>query len=201
MKEKVLSLLKTSYAKYGFKKDELEGLAELIAKNLADDATDEDVTTAVNDAEAWASMTQKIATRTATEVEKKYNKPEPKPEPKVDPKPEEKKEKPSELEKLVRNLQTQIEEMHTAQKAERLSARLSNDPRLSAVPTAFVNMYQLQSEDELDALVSKIESDFSTIKSQMLKNGIVAQLPTKGSELGQETPTEEELRNLAKSMF
>lgn len=197
MKEKVLNLLKTSYAKYGFKKEELEGLAEIIGKNLADDATDEDVSNAVSGAEAWASMMQKVATRTASEVEKKYKKPvEPEPT-----KPEPTKPEPSALEKEMAEIKTQLAAFAAERSNERLRSMLLSDERLKKIPSAFVGKYQLDKAENLDTVVTQIEADFNALKAEMLKNGIVANMPNRGKDLGGDKPTDDELKNIANSII
>lgn len=195
MKEKVLSALKTSYAKYGFKKEELEGLADIISKNLADDATDEDVSNAVSGAEAWASMMQKVATRTASEVEKKYKKiePEPKPEPKAD--------EPSALEKEMADIKAQLAAMANERANERLRSLLMSDERLKKIPSAFIGKYRLDAAEDLDTVATQIEADFNSLKAEMLKSGIVANIPGRGNDLGNDKPTDDELKNIANSII
>jgi len=63
MKAKVLQLLKPKTASLGFTTEELEGAAETIAKTLKDDATDEQITTAVEAALPYLQMSQKAVTR------------------------------------------------------------------------------------------------------------------------------------------
>ena len=196
MKEKVLNLLKTSYAKYGFKKEELEGLAEIIGKNLADDATDEDVSNAVSGAEAWASMMQKVATRTASDVEKKY-KQKVEPEPTHDPKRDE----PSALEKEMAEIKSQLAAMAAERNNERMRSMLMSDERLKNIPSAFVGKYKLDAVENLDAVAMQIETDFNALKAEMLKNGIVANMPNMGNDLGGEKPTDDELKNIANSII
>lgn len=192
MKEKVLNLLKTSYAKYGFKKEELEGLAEIIGKNLADDATDEDVSNAVSGAEAWASMMQKVATRTASEVEKKYKKP-------VEPEPI--KPEPSALEKEMAEIKTQLAAFAAERSNERLRSMLLSDERLKKIPSAFVGKYQLDKAENLDTVATQIEADFNALKAEMLKNGIVANMPNRGNDLGGDKPaTMDEIKAMVAKM-
>lgn len=192
MKEKVLNLLKTSYAKYGFKKEELEGLAEIIGKNLADDATDEDVSNAVSGAEAWASMMQKVATRTASEVEKKYKKP-------VEPEPI--KPEPSALEKEMAEIKAQFAAFAAERSNERLRSMLLSDERLKKIPSAFVGKYQLDKAENLDTVATQIEADFNALKAEMLKNGIVANMPNRGHDLGGDKPaTAEEIKTLVSGL-
>ena len=78
--ERVLAAAKTSYAKYGFKREELQKISNLIAANLKDESTDEEISTALKNNEGYAEMMQSVYTRGVTETNKKYEgyvKPEP----------------------------------------------------------------------------------------------------------------------------
>ena len=56
MKQKVLDILKPLVASKGFKRTELEGLAELIAKILDDASTDEEINNAVSGILPYAEL-------------------------------------------------------------------------------------------------------------------------------------------------
>lgn len=82
MKQKLIALLKTSFASKGFNAKELDSLADLIISQnvLTDESTDEDLSTAVTAAKPTADFVQSVASRQVSDVKK------PKPE---DPKPTE----------------------------------------------------------------------------------------------------------------
>ena len=78
--ERVLAAAKTSYAKYGFKREELTKISNLIAANLKDESTDEEISTALKNNEGYAEMMQSVYNRGVSETNKKfegYIKPEP----------------------------------------------------------------------------------------------------------------------------
>ena len=60
IKEKVLASAKTSFAKYGLKKDELSKLVDQIvaSRGLTDESKDEDVTSAITAVEPYVGMMQ-----------------------------------------------------------------------------------------------------------------------------------------------
>lgn len=72
MKQKLILLLKTSFASKGFNAKELESLADLIIsqQSLTDDSTDEDLTTAVTGAKPVADFVQSVASRQVSDVKK-----------------------------------------------------------------------------------------------------------------------------------
>ena len=59
MKDRVLATLKPLVAPKGFKQDELESIAALIANNLKDDSTDEEVKAGVDSFLPYAELMQK----------------------------------------------------------------------------------------------------------------------------------------------
>ena len=74
IKEKVLASCKTSFAKYGLKKDELAKLVDQIvaSRGLTDESTDEDVTKAITAVEPYVGMMQAAFNRAVSETTKKY---------------------------------------------------------------------------------------------------------------------------------
>ena len=72
MKQKLIALLKTSFASKGFNATELEKLADLIIgqHTLTDESADEDLTTAVTAAKPMADFVQSVASRQVTDVKK-----------------------------------------------------------------------------------------------------------------------------------
>ncbi|MCX3266548.1 hypothetical protein [Pedobacter agri] len=72
MKQKLIALLKTSFASKGFNAKELESLADLIIsqQSLTDESTDEDLSTAVTAAKPTADFVQSVASRQVSDVKK-----------------------------------------------------------------------------------------------------------------------------------
>lgn len=72
MKQKLIALLKTSFASKGFNAKELEALADLVIgqHTLTDESTDEDLSTAVTAAKPTADFVQSVASRQVSDVKK-----------------------------------------------------------------------------------------------------------------------------------
>ena len=70
IKEKVLASAKTSFAKYGLKKDELSKLVDLIiaSRGLTDESKDENVTSAITAVEPYVGMMQSSFNRAVSET-------------------------------------------------------------------------------------------------------------------------------------
>ena len=75
IKEKVLTSAKTSFAKYGLKKDELSKLVDQIvaSRGLTDESKDEDVTSAITAVEPYVGMMQSLFNRAVSETTKKFD--------------------------------------------------------------------------------------------------------------------------------
>lgn len=90
MKQKLIALLKTSFASKGFNAKELESLADLVIgqQSLTDESTDEDLATAVTNAKPVADFVQSVASRQVSDVKKPAKVEEPTSPPSDPPIPE-----------------------------------------------------------------------------------------------------------------
>lgn len=75
MKQKLLNLLKPKFANKGFSQKTIEGLADILVKNLTEESTDEEVNTAIDGVTPFAEIMQAENTRYANEVKAKVTKP------------------------------------------------------------------------------------------------------------------------------
>lgn len=187
MKTKLFNLLKTSYADKGFKKEELEGIAEMLANNLKEDATDEEISNAVSGASSYVNLLQKVGNRYASQIEEKYKgyvKPQPTPTPPTPPSP-----KPNEngltREQIQELLQTSIDDAlkpyKEAEERKHLSEVLSKQDKLKGIPQKFVSRYQLDKEENAETLASQIEQDYAEERKELLKAMGIADIPTFGN--------------------
>ena len=187
IKERVLASMKTSYAKYGFKKDELNSLADIVVANLTEDSTDEDVTSAVKTAEAYASMMQTVYNRGISETNKKYEgyipKPDPKPEPDPKPKPEPKQLTAEEIQKMIsEGIANGLKPYQERAEKERLNSLLQNHSKLKSIPKIFREKYSLDKEEDLDNVVSKIEDDYTSFKQELVSSGQFVESPKESNQ-------------------
>lgn len=192
IKERVLGTMKTTYAKYGFKKEELNKLADIVATNLTEEATDDDVTNAITNAEGYAQMMQSVYNRGVSETSDKYKGYVPKPaEP---PKPT---EPPvsgltlEEVQKLISeanaNKQKEIDEAVSKamapilekERASQLANMLQGHDKLKTIPQKFRSKYILDKEDNLDIMVSQIEKDWAETKQELISSGVFVEAPPK----------------------
>ena len=194
IKEKVLASCKTSFAKYGLKKDELAKLVDQIVagRGLTDESTDEDVTKAITAVEPYVGMMQAAFNRAVSETAKKYEgwvDPKATPTPPVPPTTE----TPLTAEAVAKMIaevkndrQKAVNEAVAAalapfkerEERTRLAALLQSNEKLKNVPEVFRSRYQLDKEENLDSVVEQINNDFTTMKQALVADGTFVSAPT-----------------------
>lgn len=194
IKEKVLASCKTSFAKYGLKKDELAKLVDQIvaSRGLTDESTDENVTEAITAVEPYVGMMQAAFNRAVSETAKKYEgwvDPKATPTPPVPPATE----TPLTAEAVAKMIaevkndqQKAVNEAVAAalapykerEERARLAALLQSNEKLKNVPEVFRSRYQLDKEENLDSVVEQINNDFTTMKQALVADGTFVSAPT-----------------------
>lgn len=196
IKEKVLSSCKTSFAKYGLKKDELSKLVDTIiaTRGLTDESKDADVESAISVYEPSVGLMQAMYNRAVSETEKKYEgyvKPEP-----VTKEPITQnatiahqalttEEVQRMISETVANNQKAISEAVAAaiapfkekEEKARLSALLQGCEKLKSVPQQFRSRYTLDKEDNLDAVAQQCVDDWTTLKQDIVASGQFVEAP------------------------
>lgn len=201
IKEKVLTSCKTSFAKYGLKKDELTKLVDQIVsgRGLTDESTDEDVTKAITAVEPYVGMMQTAFNRAVSETTKKYEgwvDPKATPTPPIDtpaPPVPPTTETPLTAEAVAKMIaevkndqQKAVNEAVTAalapykerEERTRLATLLQSNEKLKNVPEVFRSRYQLDKEENLDSVVEQINNDFTEMKQKLVADGIFVSAPT-----------------------
>ena len=192
IKDRVLSSLKTSFAKYGFKKDELNQLAEMISANLTDESSDEDVKSAVKTNEGYAKMMQSIYNRAVSETNDKFKDYVPKAdknatgtnlmtEPTTEPSADKSLSQEDILKLINEGIANGLKPYQEQAQKEKLKALLSNNAKLKDVPQIFRERYTLDKEENLDNVVNQINTDWTTVKQGLVQNGIMVEAPRKGA--------------------
>lgn len=201
IKEKVLASCKTSFAKYGLKKDELAKLVDQIvaSRGLTDESTDENVTEAITAVEPYVGMMQAAFNRAVSETTKKYEgwvdpkatptPPTNTPAPPVPPTTE----TPLTAEAVAKMIaevkndqQKAVNEAVAAalapykerEERTRLATLLQSNEKLKNVPEVFRSRYQLDKEGNLDSVVEQINNDFTEMKQKLVADGIFVSAPT-----------------------
>lgn len=201
IKEKVLASCKTSFAKYGLKKDELAKLVDQIVagRGLTDESTDEDVTKAITAVEPYVGMMQAAFNRAVSETAKKYegwvdpkatptpptNTPAP-PVPPTTKTPLTAEDVAKMIAEVKNDQQKAVNEAVAAalapykerEERTRLAALLQSNEKLKNVPEVFRSRYQLDKEENLDSVVEQINNDFTTMKQALVTDGTFVSAPT-----------------------
>lgn len=199
IKDRVLTSAKTSFAKYGLKKDELSKLVDLIiaSRGLTDESKDENVTSAITAVEPYVGMMQSSFNRAVSETTKKFdgwidpNDPNNKPTPKVPPTPpvsptgltqEQVQQMIAEAsannQKAISDAVAQaLAPYKEREEKARLTSLLQGNEKLKDIPEVFRTRYQLDKEENLDATVQKITDDWTTLKQGLVSSGQYVEAP------------------------
>lgn len=185
--ERVLAAAKTSFAKYGFKREELAKISNLIAANLKEESTDEEISTALKNNEGYAEMMQSVYNRGVTETNKKYEgyvKPEP-PTPPTPPVPPTDPPVPpsgltaEQVQKMISDgIAAGLKPYKEKEERERLNNLLQTSDKLKDVPEVFRKQYHLEKEEDLDNVLTKITNDYTALKQTMVSSGQFVEAPT-----------------------
>ena len=199
IKDRVLASAKTSFAKYGLKKDELSKLVDLIiaSRGLTDESKDENVTSAITAVEPYVGMMQSSFNRAVSETTKKFdgwidpndpnNKPTPPvlPTPPVSPTGLTKEQVQQMIAEASANNQKAISDAvaqalapyKEREEKARLTNLLQGNEKLKDIPEVFRTRYQLDKEENLDATVQKITDEWTTLKQGLVSSGQYVEAP------------------------
>lgn len=193
IKEKVLASAKTSFAKYGLKKDELSKLVDLIvaSRGLTDESKDEDVTSAISAVEPYVGMMQSSFNRAVSETTKKFdgwidpNDPNHKPTPPVPPTGLTQEQVQQMIAEATKSTQKVVSEAVAAaiapykekEERARLDDLFGKSEKLKDVPQQFRSRYQLDKEENLETLAQQCADDWTALKQSLVANGNFVEAP------------------------
>lgn len=193
IKEKVLASAKTSFAKYGLKKDELSKLVDLIvaSRGLTDESKDEDVTSAITAVEPYVGMMQSSFNRAVSETTKKFdgwidpNDPNHKPTPPVPSTGLTQEQVQQMIAEATKSTQKAVSEAVAAaiapykekEERARLDDLFGKSEKLKDVPQQFRSRYQLDKEENLETLAQQCADDWTALKQSLVANGNFVEAP------------------------
>ena len=214
IKEKVLASAKTSFAKYGLKKDELSKLVDQIvaSRGLTDESKDEDVTGAITAFEPVVGIMQSMYNRATSETTKKYegwidpndpkNKPTDPPTPPVPPTGGLTQEQVQQMiaaatasnQKAIQDaVAAAVAPFKEKEERARLTELFNKSEKVKDVPQQFRSRYQLDKEDNLDTLAQQCADDWTALKQTLVSDGHFVVAP-------KATNKEDELNDFTKAM-
>lgn len=192
IKERVLASMKTSYAKYGFKKDELTKMADIISKNLKEESTDEEIANILAANEGFAQMMQSVYNRGVSETSEKYKdyipKPKEEPEPKRDSAKKDNSNNQStftleDVKKIVsEELKAGLQPYKEREERQRLQGLLFSNSKLKDVPQQFCKRYNLAKEEDAEKVADEIVNDWTAIQQNLVQSGKFVKAPMKGED-------------------
>jgi hypothetical protein len=213
IKDRVLSSCKTSFAKYGLKKDELSKLVDQIvaSRGLTDESKDEEVTTAITAVEPYVGMMQSAFNRAVSETTKKFdgwidpnaqnNKLQP-PTPPVPPTGGLTQEQVQQMiaaaaesnQKAINDaVAAALAPFKEKEEKAHLVSILQGSDKLKDIPEQFRSRYQLDKEENLDSTVQRIVDDWTGLRQTLVASGQFVEAPKTSTK-------EDEQSDFAKAM-
>ncbi|MDD7130035.1 MAG: hypothetical protein PUH91_14700, partial [Prevotella sp.] len=171
------------------KREELTKISNLIAANLKDESTDEEISTALKNNEGYAEMMQSVYNRGVSETNKKYEgyiKPEPPASSTTTPPPAQTETTPppsgltaEQVQKMISDgIAAGLKPYKEKEERERLDNLLQSSDKLKDVPEVFRRQYRLEKEEDLDNMLTKITNDYTALKQTMVSSGQFVAAPT-----------------------
>lgn len=215
----VFQSLKPRVKALGFNKNELKGVAAKIANNLniEDDATDEDVNAAIEEAidavMPYLEFTQKVSSRVINDYKKTTGKPveEEDDDDDIEPQPKKQKQTKNETPEWAQLLVKQVEELKgeltavkakekTATRKDKLSAILKDAGSYGSRTMKNFAKMKFETDEEFDEFLEEVEADLEAYNQERANEGLgkLGGSPNleKGAEK-KEVLTDDEIKELA----
>ena len=198
MIKKFLEVLKPLLKDKGLSKEEIESLANLYGKNLTETSTDEEIDNLAKSVVPFAEIMQKSASRQVTAARegfKNFKSPEDVEkllaEAKEGKKSEEKQEGGLTLEQVqqlvsqaivneTKGLKDKIAEYEEKERTSQLKSMLYAHSKVKDIPDFFRSHYSLDKEEDIEAIASKIETDYATMKQKLVQQEGFVEKPKAG---------------------
>lgn len=81
----------------------------------------------------------------------------------------------------------------------RLQSLLNGHEKLKNIPEVFRTKYSIQKEEDLDAVVTQIETDYTALKQDLVRSGQFSEPPASGSGLNTTDDFVDQLRSMGES--
>lgn len=181
MKEKLFAALKTKYSNLGFSDKALDGVADYFSQTITEE---QGIEPAVNGAElllkAFQGDIDKRVGDAILKVKSEQKKPEP---PTTEKNQEHKEEVPTWAKGLFDKLEAYERKEAQSRMVDQVKSRLADK-----VPESFYRGRPLivETESDIDKLVTEIQSDFTAVKQDMINQGVFVEVPKKPQSPGQE---------------
>lgn len=191
MKQKLIALLKTSFASKGFNAKELESLADLIIgqHTLTDESTDEDLTTAVTAAKPTADFVQSVASRQVSDVKKpKVEDPKEPKEPAEPAKPVATEDMPEWAKALVTSTQAlaqglqaiQAEKVGNTRRDQFIASMKGTTPEYQAKQLKSFDRITFKDDEDFTSYLEDTKDDHAAAAQEDANNGLGGERPAGG---------------------
>ena len=152
----------------------------------------------------FAAFLQKEGDKRVTEAKKKWDEDHKPAEPKpAEPKPgEPKPEDPTVLIlKKLTELEQRVSGFDAAKAKEAAQAKLAKALADKKIPARFAKGRSVEKEEDVDALVAEIETDYSEFKQELINEGLVVSSQPKGGSPSGGKPDDKEVESIVDNML
>lgn len=199
MVKKFLEVLKPLLKDKGLSKEEIESLANLYGKNLTETSTDEEIDNLAKSVVPFAEIMQKSASRQVTAARegfKDFKSPKDVEALLAEAMKQKEGEGGGEKDSLTleqvqdliskavvnetKELKDKIAEYEAKEKSSQLRSQLYAHSKVKDIPDFFRSHYSLDKEEDIEAVASKIETDYATMKQKLVQQEGFVEKPKAG---------------------
>lgn len=177
MEEQILTALKTKYKNLGFGEKALSGVAAFLAQTVTEE---NGIEPAVTGAELLLKAFQSdIDARVTSAVSKAKSEQKPEQAPPAEKKPE---KKDDEVPTWAKGILDRLDAFEKKEARTTLVSQAKAKLAEKKIPESFLRgrSLELQSEAEIDNLVSSIEADYTAFRQDLVNQGVIVNNPQEG---------------------
>ena len=177
MEEQILTALKTKYKNLGFGEKALSGVAAFLAQTVTEE---NGIEPAVTGAELLLKAFQSdIDARVTTALSKVKSEQKPEQAPPAEKKPE---KKDDEVPTWAKGILDRLDAFEKKEARTTLVSQAKAKLAEKKIPESFLRgrSLELQSEAEIDNLVSSIEADYTAFRQDLVNQGVIVNNPQEG---------------------
>jgi hypothetical protein len=166
MREQIIAQLKAKLQTLGVKnlsKSRIDAIADKLAQKITEESQIDGKLDELNEVFPFAEIAKQDDQLRTLKAEK------PKPQPNNPPKDDE--PPVDETPAWAKALLNKVEALEKEKKQSALSEKLTKAIADKKIPAAFLKGRTIESEDQLDAVVSEIEADFTAVKQDLVNQG------------------------------
>jgi len=178
MKEKILNALKTKFKNLGFGEKAFDGVADYLAKTVTEETQ---IDNAIGGVESLLKVFQSESDRRATELQTKTKELQEQLEALKKKSESGDPLKPDDFSIQLNALKDELEGLKKLDKQRETRATFIERAKVKKIPLVLIENVQVDSEDEIDSVLTKLEEKATALKQELINEGLSDKPPVKGS--------------------